>query len=818
VSDQEHVAGAAGAPLPKGVDFREPLSPKIFHWLNDVAKTLKGLRVYAENNEMLHKYLSQAHAGLTDLLEQQPELSLAVREDRLLFVKDPVHVTADREEGIPFIFFRNAFRRLTFVKGMSRAELLSLLKAITTDYSTFDYAGEDLVTALWRLSLPHLRYLTIDAISMEAKNAKSVDARREIDRIQGDIEAIVAAIYNTDASAEDIVAGVTITKEDLEALKDIREEAEEDLDALDHATARAIADIQPADLEALKQRLVSEDKDALTQQTVDILVAILFRETSSRESKDTIEVIQQLFDSMVLGQRFNHAAQLVQRLRAVAASGERIQEMHIARHLLKLFSSESRVTPVLNTLSEGYKTATIGEVTDFLRALGADITPHLIRALDSMANPAHRRLICDLVIEFGIPDAGVLLEASKDAKWFVVRDLLTLAQQLPPDAIGPLIAAGIKHAHPKVRAQAVGMLRGYGRGTADRYLAEILERDDDLEVRLSAARVAAARNSAEAKPVLEKLISFEGFSEREPREIRMLTAAYAKIAGTDAVPVLDRVLNPGFFASLKNVEVQIAAAYALGAIGSESAMMILQKGSRSLSGKVREAVKKALTRGEVKTDDLLADTPEDGTKAPPKDGAKIPEAKTEPEAKSTVRKIPEATTEIDAKTVIAVSKNAADVEFSVVRPHDPLERAPDFKPKVAEPAPKKAHDPHKSGPSVTHMARPQVAPERIPDRLFVPPSATTVPDARPPVRPKPASPPAVEEVIPLELPPLETPLRSPPPAFVRQERVPSNLPLPPAPMRNEEVSSAEDFDLSLDDGGEDPGDKPTVKTDDLTLE
>jgi HEAT repeat protein len=667
---------------------------------------------------------------------------------------------------------------------MGRDELLSLLRAITTDYSTFDYAGEDLVTALWRLSLPHLRYLTIDAISLEAKRAESKEAREDIDRIQGDIESIVAAIYNNAAADEDIVAGVTITREDLEALKEIRKETEEDLDLLDHATARAISDLPADQIARVAIEVEKEDRDALTRETMDILIRILFRETSSRGSKDVIEVVQQLFDSLVLGQRFTHATKLVQQLRARANGAESMQEMHIARHLLRLFASEARVLPVLSALGEGYKMATISEVTEFLRALGGEITPMLLRSLDNLGNPAHRRLICDLIVEFGVPEVGELLEAVKEAKWFVVRDVLALAHQLPPESVSPLIAVSIRHEHPKVRAQAVGMLRGYGRGVADRYLAERIAEDEDLEVRLSAIRVAAARGSVETKPVIERMLGDDNLSDREPREIRMLTAAFAKIAGTDAVPVLDKILNPGFFASLKSTEAQIAAAYALGAVGSESAMMVLQKGTRSLNGKVREAVKKALSRGEGSSD-LFAETPESGTRAPTGDlPRRIPNAQTEPEQRTEVVKppIPEVTTDVDLK-----KSASGDIDFAVGRKADPLERAPVFEPSVTEAKKPKSVDLHKSGPASPHVERPHLATERMPDRL-------------------PGD------------PPKKTPTKDLPPP----ERLPSNLPLPPRAVELEPADAElEDIVLSFDDETEPPTDEVKPKsplTDDLTLE
>ena len=47
------------------------------------------------------------------------------------------------------------------------------------------------------------------------------------------------------------------------------------------------------------------------------------------------------------------ATKLVLRLRSRASNPDNMQAMHIARHLLRLFASESRVQPVLTALGEG---------------------------------------------------------------------------------------------------------------------------------------------------------------------------------------------------------------------------------------------------------------------------------------------------------------------------------------------------------------------------------------------------------------------------------------------------------------------------------
>lgn len=698
-------------PGPRGAEFSDPLSSAVQAWIRDFSKAAKGIRVYAENNEMLKKYLDTAYAGLEHLFTQVPELHLSIREDHILYGKDAVYVNPDREEGLPFIFYRNAFRRITFVRGMSRDELARFLKAITTDYKGYNAMGEDLVTTLWREALPHLRYLTIDSITAGKKGVTTDLDHEELERIQGNIEGIVAAIYQTTADDDDIVAGVSITREDLEALKDIRAESEEDLDMLDHATSRAIAKVGKRELDAVHQALDDDTRDYLTSEMLDILVRMLFKETSSKESAATIDLLQRLFDSLVLGQDYRHAIALIEHLEEVASDSTNMQEVHIARHLLRLFAAESRVLPVLNALNDGYTSASVSDMVAFLRALGAPIANALIGNLEMVTSPTHRRLLCDLIVEFGVPDVARMMTICETAKWFVVRDVLGLAQHHPPEKISVLIKQALAHEHPKVRSYAVGMLRGYARGLADQLIVERIH-DDDLDVRLSAIRVAAARRSAPARDALHRMLSADDLVDREERELRMAMAAYATIARAEALPLLDAILNPGFLKTLKNTEPQVAAAFALASLGPPGAEA-LAKGARSLNSKVRDACKRALVR-EGKTTDGVAI---------PKTPTNPTGDLTDPNARTAITGIP------SSKTDPTLAKDPEDPTPSQsLSPMDAdsLENAPPFylyDPTIESTSHAPAHQPlYQPGPNIAVVMQPYPTPDLIPTNLPPAPS------------------------------------------------------------------------------------------------
>ena len=590
-------ADASSTTEPVALDGTSALSShgQVAQWVISLTKAMRGARVYAENNEMHHRFMDGAHEGLTALLENRGQLDLVVRDDRLLVDDEVIYQDDDRREGLPFILYRNTFRRLTFLKGMAREELIAFIGALNSDDYDYDYAGEDLVSALWRLKLPHLHYVTIDTLSTVRSLEKPSDenlSRQELDQIQQDIDGIIAQIYKTGASEDDTVRALSIAREDLEVLKDVRSVDLEELDRLEEVTSRAIAEVPEQDFEAAAAFLAEDNREALTRRMMDILVKILLKEDSAEESASTLALLQQLYDALILEQRYADARSLVERLIEQSNTSSDMKEMHVAQHLLRMFTAESRVLPMLDALNDGYRTVPISELVAFIRSLGSMLVPALLAGLGNLDSTSHRRLICDLIVKAGVPEVGHLEKRAKDAKWFVVRDILELARHHPLPQITRLVHDGLNHPHPKVRVQAVQILRSYGPGAADEFIAARL-RDMDTEVRIVAARVASSRRQISSLPAFEAILR-EDLSDRDHEELRVLLGAYANIGREEAVPMLAELLMPGLLAQLKSTDVQVAAASALGLISSEEAQRYLRRGTRALSSRVREACKVAL--------------------------------------------------------------------------------------------------------------------------------------------------------------------------------------------------------------------------------
>jgi HEAT repeat protein len=228
-----------------------------------------------------------------------------------------------------------------------------------------------------------------------------------------------------------------------------------------------------------------------------------------------------------------------------------------------------------------------------LAALGQWAVPVLLELLEDIDRTAHRRLICDLIAQHGMPDPQLLLNRlAATKKWVVACDLLHLSRRLHPSSALPIALRASKHADPRVRIQALATVANHPPGQADGLIVQRLF-DADRDVRMEAARSARTRRSPPAAQALETLLSREDLGARDALELKLLFACYAEIAGARAIPLLVAAMSSGVF-KRPNIEVQVAAAEALGRIEDARAREELTKAMRSSSRRVREACRAAL--------------------------------------------------------------------------------------------------------------------------------------------------------------------------------------------------------------------------------
>lgn len=144
-------------PIPGKVKMVEPASQLVSQWLASVVRALRGMSMYADNNSRRKDFIDQSFSVLEDIFGKAMRVELIVADDHISYGRDLVHYNPDPFESLPRLLYDGLVRKLTLARGMTQLELVRLLSAIATDFSQHQNSGDDLVSILGRMALPHVR-------------------------------------------------------------------------------------------------------------------------------------------------------------------------------------------------------------------------------------------------------------------------------------------------------------------------------------------------------------------------------------------------------------------------------------------------------------------------------------------------------------------------------------------------------------------------------------------------------------------------------------------------------------------------------------
>jgi hypothetical protein len=573
------------------LELASPAAEPVQRWFPHFMRAIKACRFYPEGSSARDRNLEQAYTGLEQVLRGQPQIVFDVRAGRLYLGSDRVH-TDPEKDGLAQILFASSIFQLVLLDGVTAEELTRLAEVLSIDFNQREHAGEDLVTALWRLDLPHVRYRNLDlftaAVRLESAGSgllAEIPKDEETARLQQQIERVVAKLSpgldNDEASRADnsFEIAVDLFRRSVPA-----------------ETINTLSKELPAH---------NEHRD-LAAHLVGLLIDALRSEERPTDPSPALDFLLRLFEGMISAAQYGDATKLVLRLQEIAQRSRNTVEQSFAQRLLSRFASDHEIGKAVETLNAVDRSSMGMKVIAYLRALDHYAASALLSRVDQIIDPLARQMASDLLLQITAMHRDALVSRMTTLRFEVVCDLLERSRTLHQDERIELVLRAVEHPHPKARVEALRQLKAAERGRADEAIARAIH-DCDPTVRSTALNVASMRRSPEALREIANILAKDELVEHEPREMKQLMTAYGSIAGERGISELLRLLeHPGSILHLRrSAAVRTAAAAGLRAIRSEAARSLLEKGARSLHIGVRSACRAAL-EGE---EELLASRP-----------------------------------------------------------------------------------------------------------------------------------------------------------------------------------------------------------------
>jgi HEAT repeat protein len=211
-------------------------------------------------------------------------------------------------------------------------------------------------------------------------------------------------------------------------------------------------------------------------------------------------------------------------------------------------------------------------------ALGPEGVDPLLRGLELDEDWEVRRVFMGLLASRGRHAVPALLRRLADPSWYLVRNVLVILGEIADPSTVPAIAGALSHSEPRVRRDAVAALGKIGGPRAFALLRGCL---DDPEVAEVATRCLAGIDRPRTIAAFMEMAGRVDLFGRRNARLREAILALGALGAHESIPRLQEILLRGLWLPPSAGDpVRIAAARALGKIGTAAALQAVARGAR----------------------------------------------------------------------------------------------------------------------------------------------------------------------------------------------------------------------------------------------
>ncbi|MEY4608647.1 MAG: hypothetical protein RL625_864 [Gemmatimonadota bacterium] len=556
-----------------------------------VDKALRAIQLYLPNNPSYQRAIESARKAFAPIWEQTDDFRVTIADTRLVWEGVVVHEQKEKGgDSLPWLFYKDGIRELTFLKGFeAEEELPALLQALALSRRAQAHE-DDLLTLMWEqgFSLLKYRYVElrepmppIDAAVVLGDQAVPPGAMLEPIR-----EAIAEAHEEISAMQEESGTPPDELPPDVVKLSDF----ESSLYFLDNR-----------EIEYLRQEALREYRLDLRRQVILALLDVLEYNANAAIRNEVADHLETMIGYLLSVGHYATVAHLLRETSAIIARSRNMgpaEQQRLVRIELRLNQPEV-LERMFQLLEDSLALPSPHDLAELFSHLQPMALPLVLEFQARSRNSGLRPLLATAAQQMAERSAAALIGAIKDERAPVSVAAIRLAGVTKAQGAIPALADVITLA-PTTRARlaAVTALAEISTPPAMAAVATALD-DVDREIRLMAARALSARPYRPAVTMIEAYL--KGPRLKAADRIERVTAfeCYGLHCGDAGVPWLSELLvGKGRFLVRKGPsELRACAAIALGRVGTSAAQATLRAVANDADFVVRSAVGRALREG-----------------------------------------------------------------------------------------------------------------------------------------------------------------------------------------------------------------------------
>ncbi|MEW5901842.1 MAG: HEAT repeat domain-containing protein, partial [Acidobacteriota bacterium] len=536
-------------------------------------------------------FLSDLYEQLKRYLDEYGELGLDIEEEAFVLEGEKIHEDPNPQRSLPFFFFKDGMRTLSFCKGLEISELKGFLETIRI-VSLLPPEEADIVDALWERDFPNIRYFAPDDF-LETKigvGKPPLEAKIDIDR-------------------ENLNRGrIELTQEDLEevllAASQAAEPEEKEAPHVDESSA-PLAASEERDLKEIESLLLFNRQSSAEEEYLNLVTEVLYLEDRSEQVSAIAGVVEHYSRELVKVKDFSKAALLLQTI-------SDIRNLLLKKNQLKAGLVEDLLGRLIqkNALADLKDSLDLSSVPDveglfsYLRFFGPLAAQMVASLYESTKNPEWREKSLATLKEIARADHRALMELAQESRPDLTREIIALLGETRVHRLDAFLANFVGYKNPQIKLEAIRALAKIEEGAANKILLGFLL-DPDEEVRTAAAENLRTSQDKHLVGQIIRIIGEKAFKKKSLREKRAFFLALGRSNSEEAFSFLRKIIRrPPFLPASGYRERGLCAAEALGIMHLPEARETLIKGAKSRHKNIREASLRAL-RGSTKEKSAL---------------------------------------------------------------------------------------------------------------------------------------------------------------------------------------------------------------------
>ncbi len=588
---------------PKSDPFEVNKAKKVIQFFK---KTFSLIKLYPPENPSVAKSIDLFSNQIGEFLNEYEELSMQVGEFSFSFKGEVVFQDEERRKSLPFLFYKDGLRELSFHKGLDKEELREFFRTIS-EVSDLPPEDADIVNSLWEKNFIYIRYYSIDEF-LDQDIGEPTEEISPFDKVGFAKGKVEMTPDDEELFKKSLILGI----------QEGREKGEGEYEGEEAGTGilpgTRVGAVSKDEIPEIEFMLEESRTTPHMPELIDLLFELLFFEEREVEFAAITEVLGECRQKVMEKADFSMGLSILNRVEELkkiisAKSEERAK-------LLGRISDSAVAPDAVASLRKIYSDGRIADFDTFfgyLENLGAGALPVVAVIWEDSKFPFSRQKASNFLKKIGEYDLNSLFNLARGQSASLTREILSILTTTGERTEMAQLEDFVNHPDKAIRLDVIRALGKAGDEASNKILLRFLS-DTYTEIRTAALKNLKYLGDSATLDYVKQIAHEKGFREKSKREKEAILKFLASTKSGEISAFLRSLLKKRkIFFPYKTNETRLCAVSALGVMATPEAADILKEGTKIRNKAIRQACNHALVKVAAE------EKPKEETKEEPKE-------------------------------------------------------------------------------------------------------------------------------------------------------------------------------------------------------